>query len=295
MKRDGINKPYRALLFGLTLCVASLGLARAAPAGSIIDVVGEVSRTHEAEKITAGLFDNLFVGDLLRLSNGASIVITHHATKSEYSLAAPAELEIVAGGIKMRSGTAPKAKSLTELAVASLGAGSPRATVGAIQMRSFVPPPTTPNNGETVLTRSPELAWPASAGVGTYLLVLRDENGKVLLETRTEQSRWPLANENLLDWGGSYGWSVSAADGDVPLNIVRQFKVIERAQLDELERLKPAEGDEFARWATYGRVLETLGAHSEAKAVWLRLAAQRPDLPILKNLAKGRPALRPAE
>ena len=52
------------------------------------------------------------------------------------------------------------------------------------------------------------------------------------------------------------------------------------------EKLRPAENAQFSDWVMYAMGLEQIGLTSEAKSVWQKLAAQRPDDPKLRKLAE---------
>ena len=52
------------------------------------------------------------------------------------------------------------------------------------------------------------------------------------------------------------------------------------------EKLRPAENAAFSDWVMYAMGLEQIGLTSEAKGVWRKLAAQRPDDPKLRQLAE---------
>lgn len=286
------NKLLR--LIALFWAALSLGLAasavRAAPAGSVIDVVGEVTLTRNAARLKAGLFDNLFAGDLIQVPAGARLVATHNAVKKEFALAGPGEFEVGADEIKPKGGARAQTRSLNELAVVSLGSegAKGRATVGAVRMRGAAPPVTVPLDGETVLEQTPTLSWPAQAGVGAYQLMLKKTDGGVLVETTVDKPQYRIESATLLEWGGRYQWSVASEQDGRRSQLVKSFRLIERADRETLERMKPGAEGEFSAWVVYAKALEHLGAYSEARAVWTKLLAQRPDLTILEGLAKGK-------
>ena len=52
------------------------------------------------------------------------------------------------------------------------------------------------------------------------------------------------------------------------------------------EKLRPADSAPFGDWVVYAMGLEQIGLTSEAKGVWKKLSAQRPNDPKLRQLAE---------
>jgi hypothetical protein len=52
------------------------------------------------------------------------------------------------------------------------------------------------------------------------------------------------------------------------------------------EKLRPGDNAPFGDWVVYAMGLEQIGLSGEAKGVWRKLAAQRPDDPKLRQLAQ---------
>lgn len=287
----GNNMPRWIAACWAAVCLGLAGIAQAAPAGSIIDVAGEVTVTRNAAKLKANLFDNLFAGDLVQVPAGARLVLTHNAAKKEYTLAGAGEFEVGADDLKPKGGARAQTKNLTELAMVSLGSegAKGRATVGAVRMRGAAPPVTVPLDGETVLSQAPTLSWHAMPGVERYQLTLKKSGGEVLMEMAVDQTQYRIEPANLLEWGARYQWSVAGEqEGGRRSLLVKSFTLVERADREALERLKPATEGEFSAWVVYAKALDHLGALSEARAVWAKLLAQRPDLTVLEDLAKGK-------
>lgn len=280
---------FRCALWLWLAAMASVsGNALAAPVASVIDVSGEVTVARQDSRSKIGLFDNLFADDRLQLPGGTRLVLTHNATRTEYSFAAPAEIEVAPDGIRLRSGSPPKTRLLSELAALALGDAAPgRVVTGAAQMRGTTQPPTTPANGETILTTTPAFSWPAIASVTGYQLELKNAEGETLLEAHAGGTVWQLDAARPLNWGATYDWTLNNKPGERPFSVFRTFRVIDRANREALARIEPKTGDAFAAWATYARTLEHLGAHSAARTVWSRLASERPDLPMLDTWARG--------
>ena len=56
-------------------------------------------------------------------------------------------------------------------------------------------------------------------------------------------------------------------------------------QETQREKLHPAEGAPVGDWVMYAMALEQMGLTGEARAVWRKLSAERPDDPKLRQLA----------
>jgi hypothetical protein len=56
-------------------------------------------------------------------------------------------------------------------------------------------------------------------------------------------------------------------------------------QETQREKLRPAEGAPVGEWVMYAMALEQMGLTGEARGVWKKLSAQRPDDPKLRQLA----------
>jgi len=67
---------------------------------------------------------------------------------------------------------------------------------------------------------------------------------------------------------------------------MRGMKPMTPAQEAQRERLRPAENAPFGDWVIYAMGLEQIGLTSEAKGVWKKLSAQRPNDPKLRQLAE---------
>lgn len=67
---------------------------------------------------------------------------------------------------------------------------------------------------------------------------------------------------------------------------MRGIKPMTPEQEAQREKLRPAENAPFGDWVVYAMGLEQMGLTSEAKGVWKKLSAQRPNDPKLRQLAE---------
>jgi hypothetical protein len=73
--------------------------------------------------------------------------------------------------------------------------------------------------------------------------------------------------------------------GQAAINM-RGLKPMTPEQEAQREKLRPAENAPFGDWVVYAMGLEQIGLTGEAKGVWQKLSAQRPDDPKLRQLAQ---------
>ena len=73
--------------------------------------------------------------------------------------------------------------------------------------------------------------------------------------------------------------------GQAAINM-RGIKPMTPEQEAQREKLRPAENAPFGDWVVYAMGLEQIGLTGEAKGVWKKLSAQRPNDPKLRQLAE---------
>ena len=73
--------------------------------------------------------------------------------------------------------------------------------------------------------------------------------------------------------------------GQAAVNM-RSLKPMTPEQEAAREKIRPADNAPFGDWVMYAMGLEQIGLTGEAKSVWRKLAAQRPDDPKLRQLAE---------
>ena len=73
--------------------------------------------------------------------------------------------------------------------------------------------------------------------------------------------------------------------GQAAINM-RGIKPMTSEQEARRERMRPSDDGPFSDWVIYAMGLEQMGLTSEAKSVWRKLSAQRPDDPKLRQLSQ---------
>ena len=71
-----------------------------------------------------------------------------------------------------------------------------------------------------------------------------------------------------------------------PAGVQDEPSALSGAEQDRLVKLKPAAGAGFSDWLLYALALEEAKQTAEARPIWKRLSAERPDEPRLKNYAE---------
>ncbi|HUQ25332.1 MAG TPA: hypothetical protein VM140_06650 [Burkholderiales bacterium] len=73
--------------------------------------------------------------------------------------------------------------------------------------------------------------------------------------------------------------------GQAAINM-RSLKPMTPEQEAAREKLRPADNAPFGDWVVYAMGLEQVGLTAEAKGIWKKLSAQRPNDPKLRQLAE---------
>lgn len=244
------------------------------PVGAVLDASGTVTTLGD-KPAKLELFDYLYEHQRIRVAANASMVLSLRSNRTDYVIQGPASLTVKADGLQFESGKAASSKARPDVVVSALLAG-PR-TQGAVRLRATRG--ITPTPGSVVTSSRPVLGWPAQ-GQGEYELVLSDSGSETETRHAVDGTRWQPAEA--LRWGHAYRWRVQPAVG-TGLGASGSFTVISEADRDQLEQLRPAADASFAERVVYAKALEHLGVRDEARTLWQRLAAERPDSVALQG------------
>jgi hypothetical protein len=191
--------------------MSSLGafslVAQAAPVGMIAQIKGQVTATHDGQKMPARLLSRLDAGTTLTVAPGSSAVVVLFGDGSRYQLGANARANVsaasVSGGTRLAGLAGPSAN-----AVKLLG----EARVGAIMAR----PASTyqrllPDSPSYFLNPTPRFAWLAEPGAVRYTFSLIDNYDNVIWGTSTDQTsvEYPADVAPLLE-KRPYLWRITA-------------------------------------------------------------------------------------
>jgi hypothetical protein len=282
-----MTRPFKAFLAVLFATVAGSAWSQRAPVAAMVtDVQGAVSIVHDGKAATATLAAELAPPARIELPAGSRLSVLDLASGDELVMTGPATATVRAGGIE----TAPPerlARKATRIGPVRVREGG--LTQAAIVLRASPPierlPLLTLYNTVTLETR-PVFRWAAVEGVGPYRFELADDKGTVLHETRTQATELALPEGMALARERSYTWEVSARRPDgVRFATFGDFSVAAAATRDRAIALRPEAAAPVSAWTSYALWLDGQGLADEARAVWRRVANERPDDPVAKKLA----------
>jgi hypothetical protein len=138
-----------------------------------------------------------------------------------------------------------------------------------------------------VRTARPAFRWAPVKGARSYAFTLRQAQGPVLVATSTPATRIDLPESVRLRSGATYQWEGSTSlPGAHTLRSTGELAVLDEAHVRELNHLRAEARQSFAWHVIYASTLQIEGLVAEAKAEWRRLAAERPDDPVLQAYAR---------
>lgn len=275
-------------LTALLLAAAPAALAQPVPAAMVIDAQGAVKLARGATAIAAEVTADLPLDTRIEMGPGARLVLLVHAAGEEVSLAGPVTAVLARDGV---SGTPPAQVQRRKSAMGSLPQLRRGVTPGAYVMRASRPTarlrPLT-LSGTRTLEERPVFRWATADASGPFTVAVLDETGQVIHEARTESPEYALPASIALREGVTYSWEVSARNSDgTRFASVGDFAIADGALRQQVRETRPAEGAPFAAWVTWAAWLQAQELHDEARGVWRKLSAQRPDDARLKALAGG--------
>jgi hypothetical protein len=146
---------------------------------------------------------------------------------------------------------------------------------------------TSPETGTVLLDTRPKFTWEA-AEPAAYTVTLQAESGGLSYNTTVNSNSWALPAGIQLEYGKTYDWKVSyvsPANGETH-GATGKFSLATREETDQFTALKPGEADPIEDWVFYAVMLQQRQIRAEARNVWKRIAAKRPDLERAAELAK---------
>jgi len=276
----------RLLAVALAAATCSAWAQRTPATGMVTDVQGGVSIVRDGTTTAATLAAELSPPARIELKPGARLSVLDLASGDELTMTGPATADVRATGIE----TTPPgmlARKTTRIGPVKVREGG--LTQAAIVLRASPPIERLPllalSNTVTLETR-PVFRWAAVEGVGPYRFELADDKGTVLHETRTQATELTLPEGLALARERAYTWEVSARRPDgVRFVTFGDFTVAPAATRERAIALRPDGAAPISAWTGYALWLDGQGLADEARAVWQRVAKERPDDPMAKKLA----------
>jgi len=274
------------MLFRFFVLIGFVALAASAqaqePLGMVLDVQGSVSAADAGKASRVEMLSYLKPGMELDLAPGSSLTVTWYASSKEMKFSGPAKLKVAKEGIQ---GARANERSLGEEKVALGKNGmSGRLAQATIMMRSLGRAPEealSPPKGAKLASLTPHLAW-KGADDRNYRVVIEDLKGGTVLETVVRGNAADVPPQKLA-YGGAYRWRAQFEPGATTAE--GEFSLIGRAEAERLAKLKPGDNASFSDWVIYAMALEDVSATSEARPIWKKLAAERPEEPKLRQYA----------
>jgi hypothetical protein len=277
------------LLLASLFCLGLPGTATAADnavAGMVLDLQGTGQIADNGKTSKLQLLAYLKPQMQLSLDAGSKASVSLYATKSVYQLTGPAVVEIEADKLVVKQGQPPVVKSKSQKLVAATE--TVNLVPGAVRMREMPPRVLLliPQNGGVILDNRPAFKWDALEAA-TYEVTVLEAAGRTVAQSKTADSGWQLPENQQLANGKTYRWTVAYTSprDNKTYRATGEFSVIEKSAAAELAALKPAEDGATEDWVLYALVLQNRNMNDEARNVWRRIAAKRPDLQKAMDLS----------
>ena len=265
------------LLIAALACAAA---AHAGPVAMIADLAGTQCRIAGASAKACAILDYLDPGATLRVSAGTQVSVVYFGSGREYAFTGPAEARIEAATPRTLSGAAPATRDLAVARETGLKAGDVQGyNQAALVLRGMVSARRKlhliePRNTHVIDTH-PTFSWEPIKPGAQYRFVLSDQDGRIVLETLVNATRFELPGGVRLRENAPYTWQVETrlADGNT-YRSAADFTLLDAAKRKVLEKVRPADGAPVAELVIYALALEHRDVRGEARRYW-KLAAQR--------------------
>ena len=287
-----MTKQFKSFMLAAFLWAASWCPAFAAESnvvGMVLDLQGPAQVVENGATSKLQLLANLMPQTRIVLPAGSKASVTIYSTRSVYRLEGPSVVETTNNGLTVVQGKAPEVRSMGEKLV--VAAQTNNLIPGAYRMRSLRIAPrvtlTSPESGTVLIDTRPKFTWEA-AEAAPYTVTLQAESGGLSYNTVVNGNSWALPEGIQLEYGKTYEWKVvyvSPSNGETQ-GATGKFSLATQAETEQFMALKPGEADSIEDWVFYAVMLQQRQIRAEARNVWKRIAAKRPDLERAAELAK---------
>lgn len=263
----------------LTLLTMSVSHANTTAIGMVLDVQGKLEAEQAGKSIKLGLLSYLNKDTRISLPEHSRVSITLYASKQLLQVQGPAQFIVNQDKLTMLQGAAPQAKNIAEKIVSA--SQQSNFVAGAVRMRQMPPAILLVSpEAQTVLAEGPDLFNWAQAEKTEVEFSLRDQQSKVIYQTQSTASELVLPAQIKLQAGQIYHWQVSfqsPRDGRQH-SASASFSVLNQAELNQLNELKPKPESAIEEWILYAGLLQSKRMHKEARTAWHYITQLRPDL-----------------
>lgn len=274
---------FKATL-ALLLLVLAKWVAAAEPVGMVLDVLGPVQFIKPAAQ-EVNMFANLEPGAQIGLGRGAKLVTTLYSRGAELAFAGPARLHVKEDSIEVVFGAKPQERVLQAKDVIAASQGiTRRQQQAAISMRN-IDPLVWPVHQDAVRETSPEFRFSGPSD-DLFLAVFNREAKVIAREALRPGGSVRLPAEFALQRGETYSWTLIEDDGTQKTANRKVFRVLREEEIKLADASRPSSDATVSQWALYAGLLESLWLRTEAKAVWARLAKERPQDRTLARFAQ---------
>ena len=256
------------------------------PAGLVVDLQGKANVIEQGRTTRLEMLSYIRPQTEIEIGPGAALAVTWYADSSEHRFKGPARLKVSRDRIQVVQGAPGQERALGEEKVSAAKRGvSTRLAQAALTMRSIrAAADITPVGGSRVMTLRPQFRWTSDHRSDSYRFTLRDALGEPLVQMTVNGESLKLSDSIVLEWGKRYRWTVQDARGG---SVVEgDFEVITREQVAQLGKLRPGAKASFSDRVLYAAALDDLALKAEARELWRKLAAERPDDAVLRRFAE---------
>jgi hypothetical protein len=233
----------------------------------------------------------LMPGSEVELAKDAKLIVTYFSSSKEYAFSGPARILINADAPRITKGLAAEvrnigqdkagaAKKFSIMQRQSLAQATFEMRAARAGIRLVGPIET------ALLGVTPEFTWFGPNEATGYHFSLLDESGGEIQSLDTNKTAWRVHDASPLKRGASYRWKVETTlpSGET-LSASGRFTVLDQKRASEIVAAHPRPDAEFSERVLYAAKLETEGLKYDAKAEWQALARERPDDPVLQDMA----------
>jgi hypothetical protein len=286
---QAVKKVVCAFLL-LGYCIAS-GAAGEPSVAMVTDLEGKAIVLDDVRKPAVTILAEIRQDARVQLDAGGRLVAVYLGSGQTWEMKGPAVVVFRAQQPEAESGAKPQARGNA----LSKGSKDIRIKPVAVAQAAIVMRSIKPNLklkllnplGSKTLEERPLFAWKSLAPDIPYRFALLDDTGKTLYETSVNGTSLQLPAQVQLKEAATYTWMVSAQhpDGSAFSN-TGDISLASADLRRQVEALRPAANEAFSEHVAFAAWLEEAGLRDEARKYWKASAAERPDDPRLKVMAR---------